>query len=176
MSKKLDSVRRSLFQEFDDSAQDDSCEKLGNLSHQKASSKRTTSININSTAIAVVVILSVAIAALSKFHPNVSNDSYVWFWFICFYSVNLICWLVLFSVNVWVTTENEKSNWILILQLRNEWCKWRVCVCEAMNNFVVFKCSLFVLVIISLTYSMRIRMSDRRAGGREREKRAQCKK
>lgn len=75
MSKKLDSVRRSLFQEFDDSAHDDSFGKLGNSSHQKTSSKRTTSIKINSTAIAIVVILSVAIAVFSKFHRiSYGND------------------------------------------------------------------------------------------------------
>lgn len=73
MSKKLDSVRRSLFQEFDDSAHDDSFGKLGNSSSQKPSSNRTALININSTAVAIVVILSVAIAALSKFHPKISH-------------------------------------------------------------------------------------------------------
>lgn len=62
MPKKLDSVRRSLFQEFDDDT--DKLEKLGNASNQKTS---RTSIKINSTAIAVVVILTVAIAAFSKF-------------------------------------------------------------------------------------------------------------
>lgn len=73
MSKKLDSVRRSLFQEFDDSVNDDSFEKMGNSSHQKSSSKRSTSIKMNSTAIAVVVILTVVIAAFSKFHQFPSN-------------------------------------------------------------------------------------------------------
>lgn len=85
MSKKLDSVRRSLFQEFDDSTNDDSFQKMGNLSHQKTS---RTSIQINSKAIVVVVILTVAIAAFSKliFHRNFVCVILI---FICF--LNLVC-------------------------------------------------------------------------------------
>lgn len=60
MSKKLDSVRRSLFKEFDD---DDSLDKSGNDSENKS----RTSIKINHTFVAAAVVVTVAVATLSEF-------------------------------------------------------------------------------------------------------------
>lgn len=59
MSNKLDSVRRSLFKEFDD---DDSLDK----SCMDSKKSDRNSIKLNNTFIAVAVILTMAIAALSK--------------------------------------------------------------------------------------------------------------
>ncbi|XP_055317268.1 uncharacterized protein LOC129576345 [Sitodiplosis mosellana] len=61
MTKKLDSVRRSLFREFDDD-DDDSLEKLGN--NTKKTSRAT--IKLNNTFIAAALVLTVVIAALSN--------------------------------------------------------------------------------------------------------------
>lgn len=71
MSKKLDSVRRSLFKEFDE---DDSFDKLGNDSQKST----RTSIKINGAFIAAAVAITVAIAALSKF--PIENTFYA---FVC---------------------------------------------------------------------------------------------
>lgn len=60
MSKKLDSVRRSLFREYEND--DHSLDKLCN----KTEKPSRTSIKINGTFIAVAVILTVIIAGLSK--------------------------------------------------------------------------------------------------------------
>ncbi|XP_031622382.1 uncharacterized protein LOC116340200 [Contarinia nasturtii] len=60
MTKKLDSVRRSLFREFE--SEDDSLEKLCN--DQKKISR--ISIKLNSRLIASVLLITVAIAAISN--------------------------------------------------------------------------------------------------------------
>lgn len=63
MSKKLDSVKRSLFKEF--SADDDDAE-LKKLCNDTQKTSRT-SIKVNNTVIAAAVVLTVVVAGLSKF-------------------------------------------------------------------------------------------------------------
>lgn len=58
MSNKLDSVRRSLFKEFDD---DESLKKPSIDAH-----KTRTLIKLNGKFIAIVIISTIVIAALSK--------------------------------------------------------------------------------------------------------------